>query len=182
VARFGMTPTEGVAALERILAAGLGRVVVSTGDLQARIEQWVTPQASSRHLAPAEGRRHPRPALANAYVAPRGEVEQAVVDVWQELLGFEQVGVDDSFFDLGGDSLLAMQIVNRLRQTFHAPLKLQALFEAPSVAELARLMVENDARPGQAREIALLARSLEGLSEAEVERMLQEQKSSGGGA
>jgi NAD(P)-dependent dehydrogenase (short-subunit alcohol dehydrogenase family)/acyl carrier protein len=182
VARLAMTAAEGVAALERILAAGVGRVVVSTGDLQARIEQWVTPKAPSRDLAPTGEGRHPRPALASPYVAPRGEVEQAVAEVWQELFGFKRVGVDDSFFDLGGDSLLAMQVVNRLRQTFHVPLKLQALFEAPTVAELARLMVDSEPRPGLASEIARLARSLESLSDVEVERMLQEQKASGGAA
>jgi len=83
------------------------------------------------------------------------------------------LGIHDNFFELGGHSLLAMQIVNRLRQTFQVPLKLEALFDAPTVAELARLVEANEPRAGVVREIARLARSLDDLSDEDVERMLE---------
>ena len=96
------------------------------------------------------------------------------------MLGFDEVGIHDDFFDLGGHSLLAMQVVNRLRETFQVPLKLQTLFEAPTVAQLACVITESELRPGQAHEIAHLAQGIEGLSDDEVERMLQEPKTTGG--
>jgi amino acid adenylation domain-containing protein len=80
----------------------------------------------------------PGAAGSRAYVAPRGEVEERLAGIWADVLGTERVGVDDNFFDLGGHSLLAMQIVARVRREFGADVAVRVLFDAPSVATLAR--------------------------------------------
>src|SRR5207247_1287804 len=134
---------------------------------------------------PTEGageapRRHRRPELANDFVASRNELEATIAGVWQELLGFGEVGIHDDFFDLGGHSRWTMQVGNRLRETFQVPPNLQTPFDAPTVAELARVITESELRPGQAHEIAQLAQGIERLSSDEVERMLQEPKATGG--
>ncbi|HEU4963514.1 MAG TPA: amino acid adenylation domain-containing protein, partial [Bacilli bacterium] len=72
------------------------------------------------------------------YVAPRNEHEEITAHVFSQLLGVAQVGAHDSFFQLGGHSLLATQAVSRLRDLFAVDLPLQTLFEAPTVAGLAR--------------------------------------------
>ncbi|WP_375773015.1 amino acid adenylation domain-containing protein [Archangium gephyra] len=71
-------------------------------------------------------------------VAPRTQLEQVVAGIWAPLLGLRRVGAHDNFFELGGHSLLAMQVTSRLREALKVELPVRALFEAPTVAELAR--------------------------------------------
>jgi acyl carrier protein len=85
-------------------------------------------------LREATGRRSERP-----YRAPVGPVQQYLSDVWQEELGAERVGADDSFFELGGTSLSAMQVMLRLCQEFDIDLPLGTLFSHPRLGELARV-------------------------------------------
>ena len=85
-----------------------------------------------------------RPELMVGYVAARTKEEAALVQIWQEVLGLDQVGVEDNFFDLGGHSLLATQVISRVREALHAELPLRALFEAPTIAGLsAKIIAEN---------------------------------------
>jgi amino acid adenylation domain-containing protein len=72
------------------------------------------------------------------YVAPRGPVEEGLAEIWAEVLGRERVGVEDNFFDLGGHSLMAAQVLARLRDTFGVELPLRDLFENLTVAGQAR--------------------------------------------
>ncbi|WP_415835597.1 condensation domain-containing protein, partial [Corallococcus soli] len=90
------------------------------------------------------------------YVAPRTKTEEALTNLWAQVLGVKQVGIQDSFFELGGHSLLATQAVSRIRTAFNVELPLRALFEAPTVEELA-LKVETARSAG----LALTAPRLE---------------------
>ncbi|MEW5926454.1 MAG: amino acid adenylation domain-containing protein [Gemmatimonadota bacterium] len=84
---------------------------------------------------------------AAGYVAPRSETEEGLVKIWEEVLRRSPVGVHDNFFDLGGHSLLVMQVVARVRTTFGVELPIPALFEQPTVAGLAAALAERQAAP-----------------------------------
>ncbi|WP_143265067.1 condensation domain-containing protein, partial [Amycolatopsis lexingtonensis] len=79
----------------------------------------------------------PELTAATEYVAPRNDREQLVADVWAEVLGVERVGVDDDFFDLGGDSLRGIRVVARLRDALGTDVPARLVFTAPTPARLA---------------------------------------------
>jgi acyl carrier protein len=72
-----------------------------------------------------------------AFLAPSTETERRVAGIWSAVLGVEQVGARDNFFALGGHSLVAMQVMSRLRSELGVTLPLRAIFDAPTVSELA---------------------------------------------
>lgn len=86
----------------------------------------------------------PAPAVAELnntnLVAPRTKTEEIIAQLWTEIFQVERVGIHDNFFDLGGQSLRATQLLSRLRQTFQVNLPLRTLFEASTVAGLAEII------------------------------------------
>jgi amino acid adenylation domain-containing protein len=74
------------------------------------------------------------------YVAPRTPVETQLSQLWSEVLGVARVGIHDNFFTLGGDSVLAAQILSRVRKVLHGEISFLSLFEAPTVAAMADLL------------------------------------------
>jgi acyl transferase domain-containing protein/acyl carrier protein len=144
-----MNASEGVAAFRRILSGGeASNWAVSAESLEARLAVWVQQEAPAAPVkeAPVEAvSSHQRPDLSTEYVAPRDEVEAALAGIWSELLGVQQVGIHDSFFQLGGHSLLGMQLLSRIREQLQVDLPLRNLFESPTIAGLALLILEKRA-------------------------------------
>ena len=139
VAMYAMTPEEGIAAFERVLALGgaASQLINSTGDIQIRIDQWVRLLSLRSQDGDTAFTLHPRPELTTAYVATTNETEERIAQIWQNVLGIDKIGIYDNFLDLGGNSLIGTQVVSRLRQAFQLNIPLTILFEAPTVAELA---------------------------------------------
>ncbi|MCP4659279.1 MAG: amino acid adenylation domain-containing protein, partial [bacterium] len=102
------------------------------------------------------------PEAARRYVAPRDETEEALAEIFAEVLGRERVGIYDNFFELGGHSLLATRLVNRVRNTFEIDVPLREFFATPSVAGLAVLIEE------------IITAELEQLSDEEIELLDEE--------
>jgi len=76
-------------------------------------------------------------AIDAAYVPPRTPTEELLAVIWAEVLGVEQVGVNDNFFDLGGHSLKATRVISRIQATFQVDLPMHSLFEKLTVADMA---------------------------------------------
>jgi NAD(P)-dependent dehydrogenase (short-subunit alcohol dehydrogenase family)/aryl carrier-like protein len=142
VADLAISAEEGAQVLEYVLNRNLtGQALVSTADLQARIDQWVKLEFLNRRDAMQVDRpERQRPSLRTTYVEPEGQVEQTVAGVWQEVLGIERVGVQDNFFELGGNSLLGLNVVSRLKKELGMDVPVVALFEGPTVRALSRLL------------------------------------------
>jgi len=81
-----------------------------------------------------------RPELETAYVSPRSEAERTIAAIWEEVLRVEQVGVNDNFFDLGGHSLLVVQVHSRLMGTFKREFPMTDMFRHTTVAGLAQYL------------------------------------------
>ena len=170
-ALFGMTPDEFFEALTRILSWGPARVIVSTREYGAVLEQQRTLTAAffqEQFKKADHDTVQARPDLATPYAAPQSETERVLTEQWAYYFGVDKVGVDDSFFELGGHSLLAVQMLNKLTELFSMEIPVQQLFETPTIAELAAFIDGSvSAEPDELDMEALLA-EIEGLSEQET--------------
>ncbi|MEU7137697.1 SDR family NAD(P)-dependent oxidoreductase [Streptomyces sp. NPDC046261] len=137
-----LTPREGVELFARLLASGTGPgVVISTQDLDellARHEAYTTDDhlAALRELR-ISGSDRDRAHLPTPYRAPTTPTERRIADWFRDLLGFDEVGVADDFFALGGDSLLALRLLAQLRDAHGVEIPLARMFAEPTVAALA---------------------------------------------
>jgi acyl carrier protein len=77
----------------------------------------------------------------HAYVAPKTDEEKALAEIWKELLGQDRIGAEDHFIDLGGHSLMVIRLINRVREIFGVRLVMAHVFEAPTIASQAALIL-----------------------------------------
>jgi amino acid adenylation domain-containing protein len=90
--------------------------------------------------------KHKRPSLAKDYIAPQSELEKKLVQLWSHVLDIEEVGIDDSFFDLGGTSLLAARMVTRWQKLDERQIPLVKVFQYPTIALLSAWLSQKDAK------------------------------------
>jgi acyl carrier protein len=125
---------------------------------------------SSADLSKMSGRHEA--GLPNAQGTPQ-TLQEVLSAVWAGSLGIEKVGTEDDFFELGGASVVATQIVSRLREMFQMDLPAIILFETPTIEKLSQYMIEHEARPGQTEKTATLLKRIESMTEDEVGRSLR---------
>jgi len=113
-----------------------------------------------------------RPVLDAAFVSPRTPVEEALASIWAEVLGLDQVGIHDNFLALGGHSLMATQVISRVREAFHIEIPLRILFEKPTIGELAVVITERQAEGAGEGNLARMMTELDALSDEEAEQLL----------
>jgi acyl transferase domain-containing protein len=127
---------EGMEALHRLFATTLNQVAVIPHDLPSVLEQA---ESASRKpavaIAPGDAAV---PSTLDGHTANGfSGTQQHVVAIWKEMLGVRDIGLDDNFFELGGHSLLGTGVLSRIRKQYGITVPLRALFEAPTVRELA---------------------------------------------
>jgi hypothetical protein len=149
----GLDPRQGVEALDRVLRSPLAQVVVSRQDFPALLAAHAAGSDLDRLAAavPA-GAGHPRPDLPTAYVEPTTATELALAEIWKGLLALERVGVNDNFFDLGGNSLVGLKVLASIRERLGTELLPVALFECPTIKALARALMAPEEAPDAAAE------------------------------
>jgi acyl transferase domain-containing protein/acyl carrier protein len=163
----------------------IGQVVIATGDLHSRIDQWVRLEGIHRPKTSLWDSKslsdYARSRQGETFVAPSNEAETKIAEAASSILQIEAISVHDSFFDLGGTSLMAVQFISRLRESFQLHLPLRTLFENPTVAALAQAIRELSHTEEQSREeIARILEEVEKLSEDELkERIAEELKTLG---
>jgi amino acid adenylation domain-containing protein len=113
-----------------------------------------------------------RPELDIPFVAPRTPVETELAQIWAKVLSVEQVGIHDRFFDLGGHSLNATQVVSQVIKRFQTEVPLQSLFESPTVAEMAAVITEHQSRKIAKSELERILVELESISEEKASQIL----------
>jgi amino acid adenylation domain-containing protein/non-ribosomal peptide synthase protein (TIGR01720 family) len=151
----GMRQEDTVIGFKRILSLyrqGLNQVVVSDGgNLQDRIDKWVKLESfrdQGDHQKEDMTSYYPRPDLLNPYVSPQNQIEREIAGILQKLFGFEQVGVQDDFFELGGDSLRAitvisrvhkaLNVISRVHKALNVEIPLTGFFKRPTIQQLAQ--------------------------------------------
>lgn len=159
-----ISPVEGVRALRRVLAGDVGRQVAALPIRVATVQERVKRVAAEYHSgagAKGKGASGASGAADASYVAPRTVMEERLVEVWQNVLGVDRVGVEDDFFAIGGNSLVAVQLVSHLRKALRVKLPMRTLFETPTVAGLVqrveRLRAEAAAAPAADQPLAAAA-------------------------
>ncbi|HGG06676.1 MAG TPA: SDR family NAD(P)-dependent oxidoreductase [Aliiroseovarius sp.] len=143
-------PTDlGAEAFLRALAQNHAQIYISSMPLPELIEQVDTDAAQS---AGPQVQKFERPNLDQDFVAPEGPIETTLAGFWEELLGVDEIGAEDSFFDLGGHSLIAVRLFARIRKTWNVDFPISILFEAPTIRKIAaNLMSEGvGIDPGEA--------------------------------
>jgi acyl carrier protein len=139
---LGHTAEEAMNAIETVLAVrNVSQLLVSTGDLPARINQWIKLESLNDGgpmavASPTQLALFQRSGIHTNCDAPRDDMEKQIARIWQDAFAIDEVGINDNFSRLGGHSLLAIRIVAELRRSFQIDLPVKALFEAPTVAEL----------------------------------------------
>ncbi len=134
----GILPDEGADMFLRALGQNRSQIFVSSMDLNTLVQQ----SDASSNSTKASVQRFERPALETDFVKPSNDIERNLAGFWQTLLGVDQVGVQDDFFDLGGHSLIAVRLFAMVKKSYRIEFPISVLFEAPTIEKCAALIAE----------------------------------------
>jgi myxalamid-type polyketide synthase MxaE and MxaD len=158
-------PDHGFEILGQLIMESTPQVMVLPFDLKNLIELYPT-VAGMPFLSEINGvesqsvRLYARPNLRQDYTAPRNEIESKLTELWRHTLHIDRVGIHDSFFELGGDSVLAAQILSLVQKNFGVRINPQDAFKAFTIERLASMLE------------AQIRGMVEAMSEDEVEQLL----------
>ncbi|TPG75975.1 acyltransferase domain-containing protein [Brevibacillus laterosporus] len=169
--KYGITASEGVQVMNRILTSDFSQVIVSTQDIHSAIHELIhyDSEQPNAHSHRADGYHNQ---VSQAYVAPRNETEKKITDIWQELFGVSAISIEANFFELGGNSLLSIQLVTRLRNTFHNDIPMDILFQSPTIVELAQAITISQIGQVEMDEIERMLSEIEKMSQEELSQEL----------
>jgi acyl carrier protein len=141
---FSISPAEGIAVLKRILEHPYPQIAISTHELDRLIQRINNPREKVMRLfesatgAAGPGGPGQRPELSVEYAAPGNKTEKILVQIWQDFFDIRPIGIDDDFFELGGDSLKAMTIIDLIHHNRKVKISLAEFFKQPTIKGVAR--------------------------------------------
>ncbi len=141
--QYALEPAEIVEVFRRTVECmTTSRVVISAGNLDERIRLWLNPaqHTAQGNTAQSSARSTHSYAATTPFTPPESDVEALIAEIWQDELGIAQVGIDHNFFDLGGNSLIGLKILARLKKAFDTDLQVVNLFERPTIRDMAALI------------------------------------------
>lgn len=132
----GILAEEGTDLFFRALSGKQTQIILSSLDLDAMIAQAGQNDTEDQ----SAGQKFQRPELDSDFIAPENAIEERLAGFWQDLLGVDEIGVEDSFFDLGGHSLIAVRLFAQIRKAYGVDFPISVLFEAPTIRKCADLI------------------------------------------
>jgi amino acid adenylation domain-containing protein len=143
----GMDPQKTVEGFQRTIGLEeINQVVVSNGgNLQDRIDKWVKLETLREQEADNQqgtSALKPRPELMSTYVKPKTPEEETIAEIWQKMFGFQEIGVKDDFFELGGDSLKAITVISRIHRAMKVEIPITEFFKRVTIEKLVEYITQ----------------------------------------
>ena len=180
--KFGIRLEDALEAFTRVIASNHSQVVASMRDFATIFAQQdaakstgLMEQLGELRLAERES-QHLKGEVEHE--APRNDTERQMVEIWQRIFGIERLGINESFFDIGGNSLLGIQLISHIRDGFGLDIPINSLFDSPTIAGLSNLIIETQLQE-QFGDLDKLLDSIEGLSPQEVSERLHKELEAG---
>ncbi|TGV00805.1 beta-ketoacyl synthase, partial [Mesorhizobium sp. M00.F.Ca.ET.186.01.1.1] len=154
-------PEEGREIFGKMLASGASTVIISTTDLESRVQKrrdsnqedgWGRSDEQQSTSVRIQGKRPP---LSVEYVPPQTDLQKALCAIYENDLGIAPIGIADDFFELGGDSLKAIHVSTSIRKQFHANMTLTNFFQEKTIENIAAFIQNN--QQGRQQAIAPVA-------------------------
>jgi acyl transferase domain-containing protein/NAD(P)-dependent dehydrogenase (short-subunit alcohol dehydrogenase family)/acyl carrier protein len=160
----GILNAEGIDVFDRILRQSFPQVIVCTTDFFYRLEQFAAAAGGEPdEIAKVEifsGTTHPRPELSTEYEPPRTDFEKAFADILKNFFGYEEVGIQDNFFEFGVTSLTMIRIDGLLKEKLKKDIPIVLMFEYPSIHSLGQYLEQEEKRvKGPVEEIEIVEES-----------------------
>lgn len=177
----GINPAKGVEILDKILTkTSPSNIIVAADDLDNSIYKWIYNISENTEHDPLAksnfSELHERPNLAIEYLKPESDIEKKICEEWEKLLGIRGIGINDNFFDLGGDSLIGTQLVSRLRKIYNTELPLVSVFENATVSGIASILEKEINSESEAKKVIDTLEKINNMSKEEISKMLREKK------
>jgi phthiocerol/phenolphthiocerol synthesis type-I polyketide synthase E len=128
------------ALMDALMSGGSSHVLISKTNFDGYTE--TVQKAVRSDDQPDAGHQHRRPDLVSIYAPPQSDAEHNLASIWSDVLGIAKIGIDDNFFDIGGDSLIGAEVLNRINTAFGKQLPAVAIFDAPNIRSMAALLGE----------------------------------------
>ncbi len=177
---FSMSSDESTEAFQYISSVdSVSQVVVSAGQLQARIDKWIYhigqeyPDKEKESGASSTETTSRKQSVSED---PGNDIEREIASICQDVLGINEIGIHDSFFDLGGDSLIFLQIATRLRKSFDVGISFRKLFEVPTVSKLADTVMRELTAGVDNDELEKMVSEIGNLSDEELRDAIEFEK------